>query len=210
MVGVEPMTNAGLELIEDLVGSITPEQPVEAWTNTEAAEVVRSWRITNKAEAAWAMEKLVGYASRQAENDQVAADRIAAIRDWQNRENGKLQGSVDYFTEQLRTWHMSMVTADPNDEAAWKKEQFKTIKLPDGEVSVRKGSLSTIVEDESAFNEFVDQHVDDPDIDALIERKLVPVKAAIKKYVEETGESLPGVRVERSEPTFTVKPKVGE
>ena len=188
-----------LERIEELAAEVIPDV-MGLGPQSEQEQELAKWRIKDKKEAAWAMQKLAGYVRQQQENEAVANDRIEAVREWCRRENAKFDYSIEFFTEQLRTWHMSLVSANPNDEEEWKKEKFKTINLPDGAVTVRKGSITTVIEDEFAFQEYVDLHPDDEDIDALVERKVVPVKTAIKKYVESTGESLPGVRVERSEP----------
>ena len=195
-----------LARIEELAERYSDSDRQE-WTAEQYAddEERQAWRINSKAEAAWAMEKLAKYRLAQIENDKVAADRIAAIQAWQKRENEKLQPSVDYFMEQLRVWHMSLVIADPNDEDAWKKEKFKTISLPDGKVSVRKGSISTTV-DEDQFAEWVREWPGEAE--GFFAAKIVPIKSAIKTHIEETGELIPGVTVERSEPKFEVKPEV--
>src|SRR4051812_46369164 len=88
-------------------GTADPEMP----------ELLKTWRIENKGQAAWAMEKLAGYARSQAENDAIADERltrlqqqIQEVRDSNRSENDKLQGSIDYFAGQLQAWHMNQVT----------------------------------------------------------------------------------------------------
>lgn len=179
-------------------------------------EELQKWRIEDKGAAAWAMEKLAGYVGQQNENDSIADERITRLRaeiesvqEWAREENDKLQGSVDYFTEQLRVWHMSIVEADPNDDEAWDKEKNKTVTLPDGVVSVRKGSYSTQIEDEDAFADWLTDQDDEFEAEFLVTRLASDAKSRITQYIGATGEIPPGVKYERSEPKFEVKPKVG-
>lgn len=172
----------------------------------ETEETKEAWRISGKKEAAWAMEKLAEYARQQEENKEVARDRIEAITAWLEEENGKLQHAVDHFAGALRTWHMSLIETDPADDEAWKKEKNKTISLPDGKLSVRKGSYTTSIDDKESLTEWAKANRED-----LLELALVStVKSQVAKHIDETGEVPPGVKYERSEPKFDVKPKVGE
>lgn len=173
----------------------------------QAAEAPERFRI--EPQAAWAMEKLAHFTRRQEENKAVAQDRIQAVNEWLKAENNKLQPDVDFFTAILLEWHMSLIGADPEDETAWKKQQDKTITLPDGVLKVNKGRYSTTIEDEEAFIKWWDDQTLEVQ-SALAEPKIEPKKGAIGEYIAETAESIPGVKYERGETTFTVKPKVGE
>src|SRR4051794_30090215 len=111
-----------LERIAELVEELPSDSDGWDGLGGEVPEEVKTWHIESKSEAAWAMEKLAGYARQQAENDAIANERVTRLREqieevqgWNRQENNKLQGSVDYFTGQLQTWHMSLVTADPDD-----------------------------------------------------------------------------------------------
>lgn len=198
-----------LDRIEELAAEVIPDV-MGLGPQNEQEEELAKWRIADKATAAWAMEKLAGYVRQQEENQAVADDRMEAVREWCRRENAKFDYSIEFFTEQLRVWHMSLVTADPTDEEAWKKEKFKTINLPDGAVVVRKGSYSTTIEDPTEFGIFVENHKDDPDVESMVQRIVQPVKANVATWIKETGEIPPGVRYERSQPKFDVKPKASE
>jgi hypothetical protein len=196
---------SNLDRIEELAAEVIPDV-MGLGPQSEQEEELAKWRISTKAEAAWAMEKLAGYVRQQEENQAVADDRMEAIRRWCRRENAKFDYSIEFFTEQLRTWHMSLVTANPEDEDEWKKEKFKTINLPDGAVSVRKGSYSTVIEDREALTQWAKENHDD-----LLELALVPTaKSKVADIIKDTGEVIPGVKYERSQPKFDVKPKVGE
>lgn len=200
-----------LERIEELAARDDLTADPQDWTDEQYAESEerKAWRIGGKSEAAWAMEKLADYVRRQAENTEVAKARIDHIIAWHANENGKLQGSVDFFTEQLRVWHMSLITADPANDEEWEKEKNKTVSLPDGKLTVRKGSYSTEIVDEEAFFEWWDEQPLTV-TSVVTEAKIVPKKGALGDYIAQTGESIPGVKYERSEPSYTVKPKVGE
>lgn len=166
----------------------------------------QAWRIDGKKTAAWAMEHLADYVRRQEENKAVAKDRIEAINAWCKEENDKLQGSVEHFAGALMTWHMSIVTADPDDEEEWEKEKNKTISLPDGKLTVRKGSYKTEIDDKAALHSWANLHRSD----LLVVGLASDVKSRVAKHIEDTGEVPPGVTYERSQPKFDVKPKVGE
>jgi hypothetical protein len=178
------------------------------------------FHIANKAQAAWAMEKLADVTKRQFENQLVAVtrteeikmsiqERLENVAEWLEDENGKLQRDVDFFTGKLIEWHMSLIEADPDDEAEWKKQKDKTVKLPDGELKVRVGSYSTNIVDEDAFLAW--WHEQPPELQSEVGKAVVSAKKdALGQYIAQTGESIPGITYERGRTTFTVKPKVGE
>lgn len=161
----------------------------------QEVEIEKSaYRIGGKSEAAWAMEKLRSYVERQKENDEVAADRIQAVRDWQEAENGKLKGEIDYFEGLLRTWHMSQVELDPKHN--------KTITFPDGKISVRQLPGTLQVDDETFIPWAL---LNRPE---WVRTKHEPVKAEIKKagaVDAETGELAPGVELVPGEMSWKVE-----
>lgn len=165
------------------------------------------FHIANKAQAAWAMEKLADVTRRQEENKAVARERIESITEWLKQENDKLQGDVDFFGGKLIEWHMSLIEADPEDEAAWKKQKDKTVTLPDGVLKVNVGRYSTIIEDGIALMSWAQESEHEDWVDIVLASD---IKKKVAATIEDTGESIPGVKYERGETTFTVKPKVGE
>ena len=186
MAGLLDMFNKDTEAeIDELVERDELEQLAD--------EIKSAYRITGIKSGGWAMEHLRSYVTRQAEIDLVAEDRIAAVKAWQDKEKSKLQGSVDYFTGLLKTWHMDQYAADP--------KAHKKISFPDGVLKHTIGSFSVDV-DEAVFLPYAEEK--DPD---LLRRDPKPNKKAIAERCKD-GEIIPGITYERGEDKFDVKPIV--
>jgi hypothetical protein len=169
-------------------------------------EEKHAWRIGGKKEGAWAMQKLAEVVRRQNENKAIAQDRIDEVNAWLKEENDKLQHDVDHFEGALRTWHMSLITADPDDEEAWEKQQDKTVSFPDGKLSVSKPQYSTVIEDGVAVQRWAGANRND----LLCWTLVSDAKSKLAEIIKTTGKVIPGVKYERSEPSFKVKPKIDE
>lgn len=177
-------------------------EDIEQLIADENEEELSGYRISGKKEAAWAVQKLKFYQGQKSENDEVAADRIAEIKAWQEKENARLQRTISFFEGALTLWHKDQVTADPNDEKAWKKDEFTRISLPDGVLRATRSSRVNI-QDSEAFEAWAKAHQPD-----WLRTRYEPIKAAIKEaggIDPETGEIAPGVEVVKNDVTWKVE-----
>lgn len=169
------------------------------------------WHIRSKREASWAMQKLRRISNEKRLNDEIAEARIRELnesiaeeineaKEWQRKENEKHARSITFFEYHLSAFHRAMFEEDP--------KLYKSYPLLDGSLSHRIGSYSIVVEDEEALLYWLANSEDD--VAHLVQVKTQPDKTAIAKWIEKTGEIPGGIKRERSEDTFSVKPKVGE
>ena len=156
-------------------------------------EVKESFKIENLEGATWAFRKLRAIASKKLEIEAVASEEISRVEAWKKSELGKYESDTEYFE--------SLISAYFFEERS-KDKKFK-LSTPYGKVSSRK-TEKYIYEDEQAIIDYCNMN----EIDAIRVKEELD-KAAFKKVCKggvnhETGEIVPGVRVEETE-TITVK-----
>lgn len=156
-------------------------------------EEKHAFRVHDLASANWALGKLRYWQQRKTEIDQTEASMIAEAKKWAEAERDRLQPHIDNFENLLKLYHYEKFQED---------EKRKTISLPYGELVTREGSVVVEVTDRAAFEKAAANG--DLPMD-LIRYKYEPIKAAIKKHVEETGEAIPGVKIEKMPRTFKVE-----
>jgi hypothetical protein len=156
-------------------------------------EVKESFKIENLEGATWAFRKLRAISNKKAEIEAVAAEEIARVELWKKKEVEKYESDTEYFESLISSYFV---------EERAKNKKFK-LSTPYGKVSTRKAS-KWIYEDEEALKQYVKEN----DIDAIRIKEELD-KTSLKKICkdavnQDTGEILPGVRVEETE-TITVK-----
>jgi hypothetical protein len=156
-------------------------------------EVRESFKIDNLESATWAFRKLRAIAKKKAEIEIVALEEIARIEAWKESETKKYESNTEYFE--------SLVSSYFIEERA-KDNKFK-LSTPYGKVSTRKAS-KWVYEDEEVLKQYVKAN----NIDVIRTKEELD-KTNLKKICKdgvnkETGELLPGVRIEESE-NITVK-----
>lgn len=177
------------------------EDILEASLN-DFVEEKPKWHIRSKRECDWAMSKLRRITNEKRLNDEIAEERIREIKEWQQRENAKLARSITFFEHHLTAYHRELFKQDP--------KFYKSYALPDGKLQNTVGSYSVQIENDVEFLEYVDEHcTEDATLAELIKIEVTPKKTEIAKRCKD-GERFPGIKWERSEDTFSVKPKVGE
>ncbi|CAG9702660.1 conserved hypothetical protein [Clostridium neonatale] len=156
-------------------------------------EVREGFKIDNLEGATWAFRKLRAIESKKAEIKAIADEERARIDLWEQQEIKQYEADREYFEGLLSAYYVEERTKD---------KKFK-LSTPYGKVSSRK-TEKYIYEDEQAIKDYCNVN----EIDAIRVKEELD-KAAFKKLCkgginQETGEVVPGVRVENIE-TITVK-----
>ncbi|MBN1059377.1 host-nuclease inhibitor Gam family protein [Clostridium botulinum] len=151
------------------------------------------FKIENLEGATWAFRKLRAIGTKKAEIEAVAAEEIARIEAWKQEQLKQYDDDTEFFEGCINAYYI---------EERAKDKKFK-LSTPYGKVSSRK-SKKWIYEDEAALTEYVKGN----QIEAIRIKEELD-KTALKKICKdgvdaETGEILPGVRIEETE-TITVK-----
>lgn len=156
-------------------------------------EVKEGFKIENLEGATWAFRKLRAIAAKESEIKSIAESERMRIDAWEKQQCDQYQNSKEYFEGLLSTYYA---------EEKAKDSKFK-LSTPYGKVTSRK-SDKWFYDDEQAVIDYCNIN----QIGAIkVEEKLD--KASLKKLCkngvnQETGEILPGIRIEKVE-TITVK-----
>lgn len=159
-----------------------------------------SFQVTDDNAANWALRKIKQHQEQQKENNSLAESEIEKIKSWLSAENGQAQQSIDYFQGLLAAYALQKRDNDP---------KFKSLKLPNGQLSFRKQQPKWSLDKETII-----QSLKDADATNLIkvteEPKLADIKKAFKvqdgKAINpETGEVIVGIVIEEQPDKFGVK-----
>lgn len=163
---------------------------------TEVSADRERFRIEDDSQATWAMRKAAAARTRLDEIKAIADAEIERIQAWAEHESREPMRDIDYFEGILTEYAI-----------AQRAEGRKTISTPYGSVKSRMGRAKYVVEDAEAFFEWARQNrpqfirvKEEPDLTAI--REFVPANAGVDR---ETGELIPGLRVEPSSPSYTVE-----
>lgn len=159
-------------------------------------EVRESFKIDNLEAATWAFRKLRAIESKKAEIKAIADKERANIDAWEQQELKQYEADREYFEGLLSAYYV---------EERAKDKKFK-LSTPYGKLSCRKSS-KWIYEDEQALIDYCNIN----EIDAIRVKEELD-KTNLKKICkngvnQETGELLPGLRIEETE-TISVKVEV--
>ena len=151
----------------------------------EMQEVKEEFKVTDLQSATWALRKLTAVNEKINEINSVAVEEISRINDWAEKEVKSLNDDKEYFEGLLSAYYI---------EERAKDKKFK-LSTPYGKVTSKKTS-KYIYEDKQAIMNYCNMN----EIDA-IRVKTELDKTALKKFCkdgvnQETGEIVPGVRVE--------------
>lgn len=166
-------------------------------------------------EADWQLRRLARLRRRMAENEALAAARVALARKWLAEENGKLERHAAFFEQSLAAFHAHLLEQDA---------KRKTVSLPAGTLKARKHPDRVDLIDVETFIPWALEHRPD-----LVRIKPEPMKAEIKRLLSvgpaagdyglalvdpTTGMEAPGVVLIEGETTFTadadIRREVGE
>jgi type II secretory pathway component HofQ len=163
--------------------------------------------IGGEAEAEWAVARYARLLDqRQAIGDQHAR-MVAKYNTWRDQQFGDLDGRMAREYELLRSWMTARTAADPRAP--------KTVRLPSGTVSVRKGTSVVEIDDPEAFITWAETNghsglvrypepkipAPAPDKSAIKARGFTPIDDG---SLIEDGEIVPGVRLVVNEPHLHV------
>lgn len=151
--------------------------------------------------ADWALRKCAHIRARMAENEALAAEEWARIKDWLAAENSKLERDAAFFTGLLTEYHRTVLDAEPDR---------KTIALPAGKLVARK-QPDRWQFDTDAFIAWAIRAGHDelvrrpaPEVDRAEAKRLFKVRDGIV-VDPASGEAPQGVSVEPGDVRFTVE-----
>ena len=161
--------------------------------------------ITDDKAADWALRKIREAEAKIKQVQNFAEERITEIQEWAEKATERESQSITYFTGLLQAYHYRLYQENP---------RAKTIKLPAGELQLRKAQPQYIRDDDKLTAwlkahrpEFV-RIKESPD---WAEAKRAFAVAGRHLVDPETGAIVDGVEVyEPEEPTFRVKTRKGD
>jgi hypothetical protein len=125
------------------------------------------FEVTDTSSAEWALRKLAAIRDRQADVAETARAEIAIWHEWQEARNAELQRDADFFLGHLEGYARRMNETDP---------KTKTVKLPSGNLVLRKAPDHWDVEDD-----FLPWAI--ANASELVRTKVEPDKTAMKKLL---------------------------
>ncbi|WP_294126218.1 host-nuclease inhibitor Gam family protein [uncultured Clostridium sp.] len=148
-------------------------------------EVKEEFKVTDLQEATWALRKLRALNEKIDEINAIAVEEISRINEWAEKEVKSLNYDKEYFERLLSAYYV---------EERAKDKKFK-LSTPYGKVTSRK-TTKYIYEDEQAIMDYCNTN----EIDVIRVKEELD-KTVFKKLCkdgvnQETGEVVPGVRVE--------------
>lgn len=159
-----------------------------------------SFIVDSESKADWALRKIREAEARIAQVQQFAQKRIDEINAWVDKITANEQRSIEYFSGLLEVYHRKQFEANP---------RLKTIKLPSGELQIRKAQPQYARDDEKLVAWLKVRYPE------LVKVKETPDWSEAKKRFQiagrrlvdpDTGELVDGVEVYEPEaPTFKVK-----
>ena len=170
--------------------SVNLIETIENFGVPEVPEEKERFKIETKDQAAWALRKMSRIKAEIEENNKVAQAEIERITAWRDEENKKLQRSISFFEGLLHEFFLSQRESDP---------KLKTIKLPHGTLKMRK-QQPQYEYDEAQLLPWAKKNLPE----AVIVKESVE-KNHVKKYIQETGEVVPGVTITERPEKFAVE-----
>lgn len=146
------------------------------------------FRVVDAESANWALRKLKAIAEKQQEINDIANSEIERIKAWKEKELSQYENTRMYFEWLLTDYY----------RAEKEKDKHFKVSSPYGKIGSRK-STKWIYEDEQALIDYCNVN----EIDAIKVKEVLD-KDALKKMFKdgvnvETGEVIPGVRLETVE-----------
>jgi len=168
----------------------------------EEVEKRETFVVDTKEKANWGVRKIAHIDKQMEENINIVKDEIQKLNNWLESENSKLQAEIDWFSSLIEPWFRKL-----NQES---KGKIKTIKLPDGEIQLRKQPTNYTRNDEELLSflrssdrqEFI--KVKESPNWAMLKRQTVVVNNTTV-IIKGTGEIVPGVVSEEKPDKFEIK-----
>jgi len=170
--------------------SVNLIETIESFGIPEDQEQRERFKIESKDQAAWALRKMSRIKAEIEENNKVAQAEIERIIAWRDKENEKLERSISFFESLLHEFFLSQRESDP---------KLKTMKLPHGTLKMR-AQQPQYEYDEDVLLPWAKENLPE----AVVTKESV-AKNAVKKYIQETGEAVPGVTIIERPEKFSVE-----
>ena len=148
------------------------------------------FEITDKAGAAWALRKMSKVQAKIAETNAAAEAEIKLTQAWRDKENGKLELEIDFFTYLLDTYFRRCQVEDP---------KLKTLKLPHGSLKMRAQQPEFTYDDEPLLAWAKES------LPTAVVVKESVAKQPVKDWIKETGEVPAGVTISNRPDKFSVE-----
>lgn len=160
-------------------------------------------------DAAWCARRLAHLTRRIEHLHAYAAREHARIDAWLARATRPIEHDRAYYTHRLTAWHARLRHQDPTTPL--------TVRLPGADLTSRKGRVTVHVDDQESLVGWAERsgQLDllrfpppEPDRREILRRygaKLADEPGSYPAVDPDTGEVLPGVRLERAARTYTVR-----
>lgn len=170
--------------------SVNLIETVESFGIPEDQEQRERFRIEDKSQAAWALRKMSKIKAEMDENIMTAQAEMERIASWRDEENEKLERSISFFENLLYEYFVQLRDEDP---------KLKTMKLPHGTLKMRK-QQPQYEYDEDVLLPWAKENLPE----AVVTKESV-AKNPVKKHIQETGETVPGVTIIERPEKFSVE-----
>jgi hypothetical protein len=164
----------------------------------EKQELKQRFRITDKAQANWALKKLKKRYQTREENKKLMDEEIEKIKSWYEEEDKKIQRNIDFFTGLLEEYHRSLYAQDPS---------IKTISLPYGKTKIRDIGEEYVYDDDALVKWLLKNAPEYIEMEPKI--KKAELKKKLKEHngkaVLDTGEVVDGIALVERPPKFSVE-----
>lgn len=158
------------------------------------------FKVTDESSANWALRKIAQMEKQIEANNELAVAEEEKIEAWRKSVNDTAQNSIDFFQSYLAEYAMSLKKENP---------KFKTLKLPNGQLSFRKQQPKWDLDDEKVLKTLKETGNDDL-IKVTEKPKIAEIKKAFKAHGTkainpETGEVVEGITIVEQPEKFGVK-----
>ena len=150
----------------------------------------KPFSIESQEQAAWAIRKIKLIEKRRAEVIATAEAEANKIKEWVAAQDDKADRERAYFDSLLRDYMWRLREEDP---------KIKTLSLPGGKLQLRN-QQQEYTYNEDQLTAWAKENLPE----AVIIREATS-KPAIKAYIKETGEVIPGVSIEDRPEKFSVE-----
>jgi len=193
------MLNDMLEFDGSLALSVAPEELQE-----EKQEEQQGWRIENDAAADWAIEKIKFYRAELERKKRLAEEKKRQIDEWLKSEQEKAERQIAFFEQKLYEYFTSL------DPSLLQKSKTQTkYELFSGTLKLKK--QNPLIE---RNDEILLKWLEESELTDFIKVKKEPNWAELKKKMDingnravykDTGEIIPGIKVEPQPDKFVVE-----
>lgn len=170
--------------------------------NSEINVHDETFRILDMSALDWAFRKLAEIKAADAEIKQRADAQYEKIKQWEDKERGKLNEEINYFENLIQDFHFRTLMENP---------KAKTLSTPFGKSKSRRSAPAPEQVDKKALLEFVQENnmrdyiKEDVKWADLKKSLQITEKDGAPVVVDENGQIVPGVIVKPETINYTVE-----